>query len=159
MGFLNEPIPNWLQWVGLIAGLAATGLTTWAALSARGARQAAQAARRAAERAGNELQLLDLIEDVREIEGMVARREFESIASKANRLRARIVRFKQQTYNDLLEPGREKLDASRETVQSIERHALNSRISESTRIQRISDSLGRVSELLSTLAAILRVPL
>jgi len=156
MGFLNDQLPNPLQWLGLLATFIGLGLTTWAALSAKSARRMAEEARSAAVRAGNELQLLDLIEDVREIEGMVARREFESIAAKANRLRGRIVRFKQQTYNSLPEDGRVTLDASRENLQAIERHALNSRILENTRIQRITDSLGHVSELLGSLAVVLR---
>lgn len=99
MNFLQQPIPNWLQWIGLLATLMATGLTVWAAVSAKRAQLRASEARDAAVQIGDIIQLTDLLQDLEELQGLLVREEFGSLAARANVIRGRIVRFKSRSYN------------------------------------------------------------
>jgi hypothetical protein len=100
MEWLYNPVPNNWQWIGLFAtilGLAATfGAAVWAALRAKGAEKQSKQARDAAIRLGNVLHLSDLLEDMQELQAMLAREDFDGLAAKAGTIRGRIERFGRQ---------------------------------------------------------------
>lgn len=100
MDWLYNPVPNVGQWFGLFAtflGLAATfGAAVWAALRAKGAERQAKEARDAAIRLGSVLHLSDLLEDMQELQAMLAREDFDGLAAKAGTIRGRIERFGRQ---------------------------------------------------------------
>lgn len=157
MGWLDAPMPHWLQWCGLLATFAGTALALWAALSAKGAQQQAREARNAAIRLGRVLQLSDLIDDLKELQSMLARSEFHSIAAKAAYLRGRVVRFASEAYNELRGTARAQVDIAREQLRTIAREAVNRRTLDETRVERIQIAFGSALESLNLVFAILRI--
>lgn len=149
MGWLNDPLPNWVQWLGLATTVLGTGLAFWAAPSATRASRIASEARAAAVRIGRTLELSDLLSDMQELHAMLARRDFESITAKASNLRGRVVRFKVQAYTLLLEEYASDLDTARTHLESIESEASSSRTVDATKILRISSAWGHAFEALN----------
>jgi hypothetical protein len=123
MGVLNQPIPFWLQWVGLIATLLATGLTVWAAMSARRAADAATAARDAVLRQRDTLELSDLLQDLAELYSFLKLGDYDGLSARAGIIQGRIVRHKSLRYNQDTAVAA-VLDQAREQLENIRRVAV-----------------------------------
>jgi len=156
MGFITQPIPDWLQWIGLIVGIAGTGLTVWAALNARNARIAAEHAALAARRIGREVQVLEILEGMGELQTLIARGDLELTAMKAGHLNSQIVRFASEAYDELEAPEQNCLIVLREQISSIVERASQRRGSDDARNRRIQLSYAFAKESLSRLLGGLR---
>lgn len=149
-------IPDGWQWAGLVATFAGTLFALWAALSAKRAGQRAEEAKDVAFRVGRVLQLSDLIDDLKEIQSMLARAEFQSIAAKASHLRGRVVRFRIEAYNELGNAERLSLATAREHLVIIGQEAVNRRLADVTRVERIQVAFGNLVDALNRVFALLR---
>ena len=154
MGWLNREIPAFLQWIGLFATIAGTGLALWAALSAKRAKEQATEAKEAAIRLGRILQLSDLINDLHELQTMIARTDFEAIAAKSAHLRGRVVRFKTEGYNELSDREAADLDLAREQLEIMTIAAVKTRAADRGRIGNIQRALAVANESLNRIFAI-----
>lgn len=146
MGFLNDAIPNPGQWFGLLMTIAGTLLTVWAVVSARGAKQQAREAKEAAIALGRVLQLSDLISDMQELQAMLARKDFDSIAAKCTHLRGRVVRFTHEAYNELSAIEHESLNLTRAQLEGITRVASVGKGLDENRIGKIQMAFGLANE-------------
>src|SRR3970040_276424 len=124
MNWWNHDVPAIWQWWGVFATLLGAVLSLvgvfvsgWAVWNAKGAKQQAQLAREAAIRMGRVTQLSDLIAEMQELQTMLARRDFESIAAKCSHLRGRVVRFKKESYNLLGQDENADLDMTRDQLE------------------------------------------
>jgi hypothetical protein len=147
------------QLVGLLATFLGTGVgivgvlvACVAARRAKGAREQAELAKRAAIRLGRIAQIGDLIDDMHELQTMVARSAFAAIADKADLLRGRIVRWKTQAYTELIEEEKESLDLARDQLQFIARVAASDSSGGKARVRRIRAGFGQANEALNTVA-------
>ena len=155
MNWLFTDIPPFWQWFGWLATIAGTCLALWAALSAKGAKQQAREAKEAAIRLGRVLELSDLINDLHELDAMIARAEFQAIAAKSGHLLGRVVRFKAETYNLLSATQSADLDRAREQLEQITRAAAKEGTAkDATRIGRIQIGVAEVNECLNRVFAI-----
>ena len=154
MAWLSNPVPDLWQWIGLFATILGTGMAFWAALSARSAKQQAMEAKEAAIRVGHVLQLSDLLQDMQELQTMLAREDFDAIGAKTSTLRGRIVRFKRESYNRLEEEDEKQLDRARDHLESITRTAANSQLKKENRTGRIQLAFAEVTEALNHVVAI-----
>jgi hypothetical protein len=161
MGWLNDPLPNWIQWLGFFATVVGTAISVIAAAAAvRAARNAKSASEQANEaklqavRLGRVLQLSDLLSDVQELQILLARMDFEAIGAKASHLRGRVVRFKSESYNLLDEQHVAGLDRARDQLETIGRTAASRRGEDEGRIGRIQIALAVVNEVLNQAYAV-----
>ena len=127
---MDDNLPYWLQWVGLLATLGGAGVSLasliWAIRAARSAKTASEEAtlaKQAATRLGRVAQVGDLINDMQELQAMIARSDFPAIAAKASHLRGRVVRFKGESYTDLSEEEQQGLDSARDQLEIIGRES------------------------------------
>ena len=149
MAWLDAAVPNWAQWLGLLATVAGTVFALWAAISAKGAKQQAIEAKLAAVRLVRTLELSDLISEMQELYALFAQRDFESIYTKAFRLRGRVVRFSTQMRLLLSEEQATELDAVDKWLQSLTDIATTSKINDNTRIARIRFAVERAHDALN----------
>jgi hypothetical protein len=156
-------MPNWAQWLGLIATLAGTwlALLAWrsakrAARDARDAEEQASLAKEAAIRLGRIAQLGDLINDMQELQAMLARKDFAAIASKCGNLRGRIVRFKVEAYTDLGDEESASLDLAREQLEIIGKVAAVGKGTDDNRSGRIQLGYSAANEAINRVFALWR---
>lgn len=154
MDWLQNDIPHWLQWVGLLATVLGAGLAFWAALSAKGAKEQATEAKLQAIRLGSVLRLGDLIFDMQELQAMISRKDFHSISAKCSHLRGRVVRFKTESYNLLSESAAADLDLVREQLEAIGRVAATGKGLDENRLGRIQLAFGHANESINRVFAI-----
>lgn len=157
MGWLQQAVPNWAQWIGLLATMVGTAFSLWAVINSRGAKKQANLARQAAVRLGQIAQLGDLIAEMQELQVMLARTDFDSIVMKCNHLRGRVVRFKNEAYNDLSEEQAANLDGARAQLEIMSEVAVSIRATDSSRIGKIQLAYGRAHEALNQVFSGVRV--
>lgn len=116
-------LPPWAEWAGLIATVVGTLFAFLAAMRAKGARVQANLAKEAAIRLGRIAQIIDMVGDLQELQTMLARQSFGAVADKCARLRGRVVRFKEEAYNDLSVKEAENLDSAGMQLEIIARVA------------------------------------
>lgn len=85
-------VPDSVQWLGFALTVVGAGFSLWAALSARGAKTAIVEF--------NQIILLEkLLGDFGELEAMLERGAYVTIAGRVSRLAEEIVRFQESAYN------------------------------------------------------------
>jgi hypothetical protein len=154
MDWLSQDVPPIWQWVAFFATIVGTGMAVWAALSAKAARDQAKEARDAAILLGRVLQLSDLVSGMQELQSMLSRSEFVSVAEKSTHLRGRIVRFKQQAYDALNAETREHLDNVRDQLHQITDAAMHPKTADSTKRDAIQQAFAAANESLNRVFAI-----
>lgn len=157
MGEGDHGIPGWLLWSSAIASILSFFAASWAAWRAKGAREQAILAKIAATRLGRIVQLSDLMEDMKELQVMLARSDFLAIAAKSQHLRGRVVRFKAEAYSELEESERESLDEAREQLEAIAKVAATGKATDKNRLGRIQIGYGHANEALNRVFAVHRL--
>ena len=149
--FLLDPSSSFWLWANLAIGVIGLFLTCFAWNQATSAKVAAEAARVATVRLTHEYQLNDLLTDMIEFQQLVSSGVSGSqVASRANRLRGRVREIRQRVVEDeRRETILEKLDQTAQYLASIAREAVNQRTQDSTKLERITASLGDAISALS----------
>jgi len=152
MNGFPDCLPCWLEFLGFAGTILGTGLAglslLWAILAARralDASQQAKEAKHAAIRLGRIARLEDLMADMQELETMSAEADFHAVARKADRLRGRVARFKEEAYTVLTGDERASLDLAREQLKIIQQSALGKAAKENKRA-RIQKGYGEAYE-------------
>lgn len=149
-------LPRWLLWSSSIASILGFVAAVIAAWRAKGAREQATLAKIAATRLGRIAQLSDVMEDMKELQVMLARADFLAIAAKGQHLRGRIVRFKAEAYSELSESEKESLDAAREQLEAIAKVAATGKGTDESRLGRIQIGYGHANEALNNVFGLQR---
>jgi hypothetical protein len=147
-------MPVSLEWFGLLATVAGTGLSLWAALAARGARQQAREAKEAAIRLGRIVQLADLQQEVSDLQAVLARYDFPLLAALSTRLRGRIARFSAESYTEVGESATDHLRVARDQIFIIGQVAASSRKTDENRAADIQRALGEITASLGAVHAV-----
>lgn len=111
-------------------------------------------ARDAAIRLGRVVELSDLVSEMLQLQSMLSRGEFVSVAEKSMHLRGRIVRFKKQAYDSLSADTRAALDEVRQQLHHITDAATHPKTVESTKRDAIQQALATANESLNRVYAV-----